>query len=106
MSFKDFNDEGPGTFAWDYVLGQNTTGLFPDETHYIIECDVLEEVIFKYAGGETWETLVSDCWNITDMQESADGDIFFKRDGTSYKATVYRKLCMRDGQTLYDIVQL
>ena len=24
MSFKDFNDEGPGTFAWDYVLCGNT----------------------------------------------------------------------------------
>ena len=33
MSFRDFNDDGPGTFAWDYVLGHNTTGLFPDETH-------------------------------------------------------------------------
>ena len=32
MSFRDFNDEGPGTFEWDFVLGGNTTGLFPEET--------------------------------------------------------------------------
>jgi hypothetical protein len=37
MSFRDFNDEGPGTFEWDYVLGGNTTGLFPEETHYEID---------------------------------------------------------------------
>ena len=34
MTFRDFNDEGPGTFEWDYVLGGNTTGLFPEETHF------------------------------------------------------------------------
>lgn len=106
MSFKDFNDEGPGTFAWDYVLGQNTTGLFPDETHYIIDDDILLEVTFKYAGGETWNSLIGDCWNITDVQHSTDGGIIFKQDGTLYKATVNRKLRMKDGQALYDIVQL
>ena len=40
MTFRDFNDEGPGTFEWDYVLGGNTTGLFPEETHYVLEGDV------------------------------------------------------------------
>mgnify|MGYP003549081789 CR=1 FL=1 len=30
MNFRDFNNEGPGTFEWDYVLGGNTTGLFPE----------------------------------------------------------------------------
>ena len=37
MSFKNFNDEGPGTFSWDYVLGGNTTGLFPEETHWVLQ---------------------------------------------------------------------
>ena len=42
MSFKDFNDEGPGAFAWDYVLGGNTTGMFPEETHYEVYGDTLK----------------------------------------------------------------
>ena len=45
MSFKDFNDEGPGTFAWDYVLGGNTTGLFPDEIRYEEDDGELKEVV-------------------------------------------------------------
>ena len=106
MSFRDFNDEGPGTFAWDYVLGQNTTGLFPDETHYIIDGDVLEEVVFTYAGGETWNAIFGDCWNITEIEKAPDGIISFKQDGIAYKATPCHKLHMKSSQTVYDIVEL
>lgn len=55
MSFKEFNDEGPGTFEWDFVLGGNTTGLFPEETHYVLEGNQLTEVIFTHKGGGSLE---------------------------------------------------
>ena len=106
MSFKDFNEEGPGTFAWDYVLGQNTTGLFPDETHYLLDGDILREVTFTYAGGETWNALIGDCWNITDIKPNYDGSFTFRQNGILYRATVNRKLHMKDGQSVYDIVEL
>lgn len=51
MSFRGFNDEGPGTFGWDFVLGQNTAGLFPEETHYHLEGDLLTEVTYSHIGG-------------------------------------------------------
>ena len=44
MSFRDFNDEGPGTFEWDYVLGGNTTGLFPEEMHFAeMSCNLVKK---------------------------------------------------------------
>lgn len=105
MSFRDFNDEGPGTFEWDYVLGHNTTGLFPDETHYFIDGDVLEEVTFTYAGGESWNTMIGECWNITNISNSSDG-LTFEQDGIKYKAVVNSKFRSRDGLPVYDISEL
>jgi len=55
MSFKDFNDEGPGTFGWDYVLGGNTTGLFPDETYVELDGDTVTEVTYSHTGGGKYE---------------------------------------------------
>ena len=55
MNFKDFNDEGPGTFGWDYVLGGNTTGLFPDETRYEVDSDTVTEVTYTHTGGGKYE---------------------------------------------------
>lgn len=55
MSFKDFNDEGPGTFGWDYVLGGNTTGLFPDEIRYEKDGDEIKEVLYRHTGGGKYE---------------------------------------------------
>lgn len=106
MSFRDFNDEGPGTFGWDYVLGQNTTGLFPDETHYIIDGDVLEEVTFTYAGGETWNTYIGDCWNIIEVSRHADGSVTFEQDGSKYKAIPNNKFRSKSGSIIYDIFKL
>lgn len=106
MSFRDFNDEGPGTFAWDYVLGHNTTGLFPDETHYIVDGDVLEEIIFTYAGGETWNTLIGDCWNISDICTLSDGSITFEQAGIRYRAVSNHKFRLKNGQTVYDIEKI
>ena len=48
MSFRDFNDEGPGTFGWDFVLGGNTTGLFPDETFTEVDGDTVTEVTYTH----------------------------------------------------------
>ena len=106
MGFRDFNDEGPGTFGWDYVLGQNTTGLFPDETHYILDGDVLEEVEFTYAGGESWRSSIVNCWSITDIAHAADGSITFRQGGHRFRAVPYYKMRMKDGQTVYNIVEL
>ena len=106
MSFRDFNDEGPGTFAWDYVLGQNTTGLFPDETHYVIEDDVLEEVIFTYAGGETWNMLIGECWNISNISHESDGSVIFEQDGYKFRATPARRLHMKNESMIDDIKEI
>ena len=55
MSFRDFNDEGPGTVEWDVVLGENTTGLFPDEVRYEMVDGELKEVLYRHAGGGKYE---------------------------------------------------
>lgn len=65
MNFKDFNDEGPGTFAWDYVLGGNTTGLFPDEIRYEEDNGQLKEVLYRHTGGGKYERVTS----ITEEEE-------------------------------------
>ena len=105
MSFRDFNDDGPGTFEWDYVLGHNTTGLFPDETHYYIDGDVLEEVIFSYTGGESWETMIGDCWNISNICRTTNG-LTFEQDGIKYKAIPSMKFRSRNGLTVYDVFEV
>ncbi len=106
MSFKDFNDDGPGTYEWDYVLGHNTTGLFPDETHYIIDSNVLEEIIFTYSGGESWETMIGDCWNIENIRQMKDGSLTFEQDGKKYIAKINMKFRMKSGETIYDLTEL
>ena len=106
MSFRDFNDEGPGTFAWDYVLGHNTTGLFPDETHYCIDGDILEEIIFTYAGGETWETMINNCWEIENVSRMQDGSLTFDQEGVRFRAVVNNKFRMKYGETVFDVYEL
>ena len=85
MSFRDFNDEGPGTFEWDYVLGGNTTGLFPDKKYYEVDGDTLLELIFRHTGGNKYEPIYGDCWSITDISsvhKDADGDwLTFRQNG-------------------------
>ena len=60
MSFKDFNDEGPGTFEWSFVLGGNTTGMFPDETHNVLDGDQLKDVTFTHRGGALLSRLITE----------------------------------------------
>jgi len=55
MTFRDFNDEGPGTFGWDFVLGGNTTGLFPDETYVEVDGDTVTKVTYSHTGGGKYE---------------------------------------------------
>lgn len=109
MSFRDFNDEGPGTFEWDYVLGGNTTGLFPEETHYEVDGDVLIEVIYKHTGGNKYDAVYGACWNICEIssiQKEVSKDWFtFKQDGNLFKATINKRLSS-EGQMIVDLEQL
>ena len=110
MSFRDFNDEGPGTFAWDYVLGGNTTGLFPEETHYEVDGNTLLEVIFRHTGGNKFEPVYGDSWridNISDMQIAGGSRCFtFDQGGGHFRATVNEKLSVKYGLLIVDLVEL
>lgn len=112
MSFRDFNDEGPGTFSWDYVLGGNTTGLFPEETHYVLEGSTLTEVTFTHTGGGAFRATESgpsfEVENISPVGTDANGDqVFtFEQDGTTFKATVNKKYKHSDGALVVDVVEL
>ena len=110
MSFRDFNDEGPGTFAWDYVLGGNTTGLFPEETHYEVDGNTLLEVIFRHTGGNKFEPVYGDSWridNISDMQFAGGSRCFtFDQGGGHFRATVNEKLSVKYGLMIVDLVEL
>ena len=97
MSFRDFNDEGPGTVEWDIVLGQNTTGLFPEEEHYVLEGDELTSVTFSHAGGGAMEpSAYGLSWtveNISPVNKPLFGDEWFtfEQDGIRYKAVINKK---------------
>ena len=106
MSFRDFNDDGPGTFGWDYVLGGNTTGLFPDETHYMVDGDVLIEVTMTHTGGGKFQPLYGDCWNITDISSVQNGEFTFKQDGRTYRATINSKYKTDNGCYIVDLAEL
>lgn len=109
MSFRDFNDEGPGTFEWDYVIGGNSTGLFPEETHYEVDGDTLIEVVYKHTGGNQFDPFYGSCWSITEISEvrkEAGKDWFtFKQDGSLFKATVNKRLSSK-GQVIVDLEQI
>lgn len=109
MSFRDFNDEGPGTYEWDYVLGGNTTGLFPEKTHYEVDGDVLIEVIYRHTGGHEYEPFYGSCWNISEISSVHQGvskDWFtFKQDGNLFKATINKSLSSED-HMIVDLEQL
>ena len=110
MSFRDFNDEGPGTFEWDYVLGGNTTGLFPEEKHYEVYGDTLLEVIFRHTGGNKFEPVYGDNWdieNISEMQSGGGARTFtFDHGAGHFMATVNEKLSAKYGLLIVDLVKL
>lgn len=102
MTFQDFNDEGPGTYEWDFVLGQNTTGLFSDEEHFVISESIITDTVFTYAGGTTWNTTCYDSWQLTE-KGPLQGGLLSKKymivafDGCKYKAVVNDKFKVKDG---------
>ena len=110
MSYRDFNDEGPGTFECDFVLGGKTIGLFPEETHYEVDGNTILEVIFRHTGGNKFEPIYGDSWNINNTSEmqSAGGARFFTFDqGSShFRATVNEKLSAKYGLMIVDLVEL
>ena len=110
MSFKDFNDEGPGTYEWDYVLGGNTTGLFPEETHYEVDGNTLLEVTFRHTGGNKFEPVYGDNWGIENISETqfAGGSMSFTFDQGRghFRATVNEKLSAKCGLMIVDLIEL
>ncbi len=112
MSFRDFNDDGPGTFGWDYVLGGNTTGLFPEETHFVLECDQLTEVTFAHKGGgslepsEYGETYTVE--NISPIEKPLFGQPWFtfEQSGEKYKAIINKRFKSSKGCYVVDIERL
>ena len=96
MSFRDFNEDGPGTVEWDIVMGQNTTGMFSDETHYVLEGDQLTDVTFSHAGGGALEPsiygLTYTVENISPVHKGISKDWFtFEQDGCRFKATLNKR---------------
>ena len=112
MSFKDFNDEGPGTFGWDYVLGANTTGLFPDETHYELEGDLLTEVTYSHTGGGKLEaSSYGFCCTVTNISPitgtpSGEQWLTFEQDGSKFKATLNKKFKQSKECYVVDVVEI
>lgn len=112
MSFKDFNEEGPGTFSWDYVLGGNTTGLFPEESHYILEGNTLTEVTYTHTGGGSFRPaeygLSFEVENISPVAIDADGcKVFtFEQEGCLFRATINNKFNQTRDAIIVDVVQL
>ena len=97
MSFRDFNDHRPGTYEWDYVLGKNTTGQFPDEEHYIIFGNTITDAVFSYAGGENWQIFECGSWSLQIMEKQTDGSLVLSFDGLKYRATVVKGLKVKNG---------
>lgn len=107
MSFRDFNDEGPGTFGWDYVLGQNTTGMFPDETHYVLEGDQLTEVTFSHTGGGTLEpSLYGLTYTVEKISPVHNGGFTFEQDGCRFRATINQKYSQSKDCLVVDVEQI
>ena len=109
MSFRDFNEDGPGTVEWDIVMGQNTTGQFQDETHYVLEGDQLTEVTFTHVGGGSLAPseygAAYEVKNISEIQKPLFGDqwLTFEQDGVTYKATVNKRFKAEKGCLVLDI---
>ena len=89
------------------MLGGNTTGLFPEETHYEVDGDTLTEITLVHTGGGKYEPVYGDSWQITDISPVHSGDWFtFEQDGTKYKATINRKYQLGDGCYIVDLSEI
>lgn len=109
MDFRDFNEDGPGTVEWDIVMGQNTTGQFPNETHYVLEGDQLTEVTFTHRGGGSLEPseygATYTVENVSEIQKPLFGDqwLTFEQGGVTYKATINKRFSAGKGCVVLDI---
>lgn len=112
MSFRDFDEDGPGTVEWDIVMGHNTKGLFPDEIHYVLEGDQLTEVTFTHTGGGALEPslygLTYTVDNISAMQTPLIGQprLTFEQDGCRFKATLNKKYKQNKDCLVVDVEQI
>ena len=112
MNFRDFNEDGPGTVEWDIVMGHNTTGLFPDETHYVLEGNQLTEVMFTHTGGGALEPslyrLTYTVESISAMQTPLNGQPWFtfEQDGCKFKATLNKKYKQSEDCYVVDVEQI
>ena len=112
MSFRDFNEDGPGTVEWDIVMGHNTTGLFPEETHYVLEGDQLTEVTFTHTGGGALAPSVYGLTytvdNISPIQKPLFGDQWFtfEHDGFKFKATLNKKYKQSSDCYVVDLTEI
>ena len=110
MSFRDFNDEGPGTFAWDYVLGGNTSGVFPSEKHYEVDGDLLTEISWNHTGGGKYEAVYGNSWHITDVspvhKEGTNDCFTFEQDGYKYKAKIRKEFSTDNDCCIVDLEEL
>lgn len=111
MSFRDFNENGPGTVEWDIVMGQNTTGMFSDEIHYVLEGDQLTEVTFTHTGGGTLEPslygLTYTVENISPVHNGVSKDwLTFEQDGCRFKAVINKKYIQNKDCLVVDVEQI
>ena len=112
MSFRDFNEDAPGTVEWDVVMGHNTTGLLPDETHYVLEGDQLTEVTFTHKGGGIMEPslygLTYTVDSISAMQTPLIGQSWFtfEQGDCKFKATLNKKYKQSKDCYVVDVEQI
>ena len=112
MSFKDFNDEGPGTFAWDFVLGGNTIGLFPEETHYVLEGNQLTEVTFTHKGGGLLEPSACGATYTVENISPVNTPLFgqpwftFEQGGSRFRATLNKRYKQSKDCYVVDLIEL
>jgi hypothetical protein len=90
-------------------MGQNTTGQFPDETHYLLKGNQLTEVTFTHVGGGSLAIseygATYDVRNISEIQKPLFGDqwLTFEQDGVTYKATVNKRFKAEKGCLVVDV---
>ena len=77
------------------MVDEATTGLFPEETHYEVDGSTLIEVIFRHTGGNKFEPVYGDNWNIENISEmkSSGGSRTFTFDqGARYHCAEIGKI--------------
>ena len=85
------------------------TGLFPEEIHYEVDGNTLLEVIFRHTGGNKFEPVYGDNWdidNVSEMESVGGTKVFtFDQGGGHFKATVNEKLSAKYGLLIVDLAE-